>query len=88
MVQVRLSSGGWDLDYFMSHFPKSLPPLPPPERGARAREPELSLRHLKWGLVCGEGLPAGPTRLPCPSLHAGLCIAGAYLHCNIHVPAL
>lgn len=96
MVWMRLTSGGRQ-GLGLLHEP--LPQIPPPplalpEQGPRAREPELSLRHLKWPFLRGgpasggEGLSAGPSSPSCPPLRAGSCIAGAYLHCNIRVPAL
>lgn len=57
-------------------------------QGARAFTETLEVAIPLWGPAGGEGLSAGPARLPYPSLCAGLCIAGVYPYCNIHVPAL
>lgn len=56
-------------------IPSSLAPTRARGQGQGAR---AFTETLEVGLVCGDGLPAGPTRLPYPSLHSGLCIAGAY----------
>lgn len=62
--------------------------LPPPEQGARAREPELSLRHLKWPFLSGglaqwgERLSADPPISPALSMR---CIVYSRWHIFIEM---